>query len=186
MSRCFFFFFSDEAAVIAAEGWLSFIAEKMILFGEMISSADGKREGGASWSGKPEAKTRTRFAVSWGSPSFQEDFKRTRMGLCGSLGDLRFGNQSYSRRNHGWQVSAAAGVGAHGTGRIWTSKNNFIPFQMLEKSWVVVSLKEYETKKKNGIISYLNSSSLKGMLYLKSLKMVFGFWPARAVFYRSF
>lgn len=143
----------------------------MILFGEMISSADGKWEGRASRSGKPEDKTRTRFVLrvlTWGSPSFKEDFKRTRVGLCGSLGDSCFGKTSCSRRNHSWQLPAAAGVGAHGPVRIWTFKNKFIPIQMLGKSWIVVSLKEDETEQKNRRISYLNSCSLKDIWLLTS------------------
>lgn len=41
-------------------------------------------------------------------------------------------------------MPAAAGLVR--TVRISTSKNNFIPIQMLEKSWIVVLLKEYETE----------------------------------------
>lgn len=60
----------------------------------MISSAAGKREGAASRSGEAEDRARTPFAVSRGLPAFKEDFKRTRMTLCGSFGHLCFGNKS--------------------------------------------------------------------------------------------
>lgn len=47
---------SGKAAVTAAEGWLSFAAEEIIVFWEMISSADCGREGGTSRSGKQEGR----------------------------------------------------------------------------------------------------------------------------------
>lgn len=102
-------FFSGEAAVVAAEGWLSFTAEEIILFWEMISSVDWKREGEASRSGKQEGETHTRFAVRWGLPSFITLWKwhlriggfwKTLGGWCPSLADSYFWSESCSKRNH--------------------------------------------------------------------------------------